>query len=261
MLNNLPEIHALWIGNKLGDISRCCLKSFYLKGHKVFLHTYSTIEDLPDGIICLDANLIIDKKNIFKHTETGSYALFSDLFRYELLKQVDGIYVDCDVYCLHPITKNNNGYIIGYESDNMINGAVLAMPSQSKLLENLLNAAYDSHFIPPWYPKKKQNRLKIKKMFGLSKHISDMPWGVIGPAAITHFIKALNLESQVEPIDVFYPVHYECINLLIDENLEINDITTQRTVCIHLYNEVLRKINLNSIGNNCILSKMLRNQI
>ena len=92
MLDNLPEIHALWIGNTLGDISRCCLKSFFLKGHKVFLHTYSKIEDLPEGIVCLDANLIIDKKNIFKHTETGSYALFSDLFRYELLKKVDAIY-------------------------------------------------------------------------------------------------------------------------------------------------------------------------
>ena len=88
-----------------------------------------------------------------------------------------------------------------------------------------------------------------------------MPWGVIGPAAITHFVKHLNLESSIQPIDVYYPVHYECINLLLDGGLEIDDITTPRTVCIHLYNEILRKVDLKSINDNCILSKMLINKV
>ncbi|EPL5572329.1 galactosyltransferase Lgt5, partial [Acinetobacter baumannii] len=30
MSNNLPTIHALWIGEKLGAISRCCLHSFVM---------------------------------------------------------------------------------------------------------------------------------------------------------------------------------------------------------------------------------------
>ncbi|EXA97121.1 alpha (1-4)-galactosyltransferase domain protein [Acinetobacter baumannii 44362_9] len=34
----------------------------------------------------VDANKIISKDQIIKHKETGSYALFSDIFRYELMR-------------------------------------------------------------------------------------------------------------------------------------------------------------------------------
>ena len=65
--NALPVIHALWVGGKLGDISRCCLKSFVMRGHEVHLHVYDDIEDVPDGITLVDGNEIIPRKNIIKH--------------------------------------------------------------------------------------------------------------------------------------------------------------------------------------------------
>lgn len=188
VLNNLPIIHALWIGNKLGKLSRCCLVSFLMRGHEVYLHTYDEIEDIPEGIKCVDANEIILKNKIIKHNKTGSYALFSDIFRYELMKKVEGIYVDCDVYCLQPIHIPRHGYLLGFEHDKSINGAILKLPSTSITLKKLLNAAYDPWFIPQWYSKIKKYRLKIKKIFGLGRHLSDMPWGVIGPEAITYYI-------------------------------------------------------------------------
>ena len=64
---NLPIIHALWIGNKLGPISRSCLQSFVMRGHEVHLHTYGDIDDLPDGVNQVDANLIISAEKIIKH--------------------------------------------------------------------------------------------------------------------------------------------------------------------------------------------------
>lgn len=259
--NTLPIIHALWIGQRLGEISSACLTSFVKQGHSVYLHTYGDIEDLPDGVIKCDANLIIPSSKIVKHKATGSYALFSDIFRYELLKKADGIYVDCDVYCLKPLTIPEHGYLFGFEDDSIINGAILALPRNSMLLNKLLDIAYNEYFIPPWYPTKKQTRLKWKKRFGLSKHISDMPWGVIGPEAITYYVKDLNVQDLAQPIDVLYPVYYSRINHLLEPNLDINDITSKRSLCVHLYNEVLKKIDLKAIDENCILSKMLQNKI
>lgn len=257
----LAEIHALWVGKKLGPISRCCLFSFVKQGHKVFLHAYNEIEDLPEGIIAVDANLIISKDKIFKHKETGSYALFSDIFRYELLKKIDGIYVDCDVYCLKPIIKNNHGYVLGYEDSNTINGAVLGLPKDSPALDSLLNAAYDPLFIPPWYSKNKQIKLKIKKILGIGRHISEMPWGILGPLAITHYINFHNLQIYVQPSDIFYPVHYQCINQLLDPQLNILDITTSRTLCVHLYNEMLKGIDLSQLPKTSLLAMFLKNKI
>lgn len=88
-----------------------------------------------------------------------------------------------------------------------------------------------------------------------------MPWGVIGPDAITYFLNELNLNNQVQPIDVFYPVHYQCIHQLIDPDLKIEDVTSSRTVCVHLYNEMLRNIDIDNIDQNSILAKMFRNEI
>ncbi|RKG33858.1 galactosyltransferase Lgt5 [Acinetobacter guerrae] len=260
-LENLPVIHALWIGKKLGLISRSCLQSFVMRGHEVHLHTYGEIEDIPSGVIQVDANIIIPSDKIIQHNETGSYALFSDIFRYELMQKVDGIYVDCDVYCLKPLTIPKHGYLLGFEDDKLINGAVLRIPKNSDLLSSLLNAAYDPKFIPPWYSSSKQFKLKIKKFLGIGKTISDMPWGVIGPKAITYFVRKLNKTDLIQPIDIFYPVHYQCINQLCDSNLNINDITTARTSAIHLYNEMLRGINLENLETNSILSRLLRNEI
>lgn len=163
---NLPIIHALWIGTKLGPISRSCLSSFIMRGHEVHLHSYGEIEDIPYGVTKVDANKVIPEDKIIKHNKTGSYALFSDIFRYELMRKVDGIYVDCDVYCLHPLTIPEHGYVLGFEDESLINGAVLRIPEDSILLRSLLDAAYSSKFIPPWYSSSRKVKLKIKKFFG-----------------------------------------------------------------------------------------------
>lgn len=262
MLNNLPVIHALWIGSKLGNISRSCLRSFVMRGHEVHLHIYDHVEDVPEGITIVDANKIIPASKIFKHNKTGSYALFSDLFRYELLTKVDGVYVDCDVYCLKPITIPDSGYLLGFEDDKMINGAVLAMPKDCQLLKDLLTAAYDPYFVPPWYSSTKQTRLKLKKSFGLGKNLSDMPWGVIGPKAITYYTYHSNLQQMVQPIDIFYPVHYQCVvGHLCSTGLSVSDITTSRTRCIHLYNEMLKAVDFTALDPESIMYQLLENKI
>ena len=255
---NLPIIHALWIGKTLGAISRSCLQSFVMRGHEVHLHTYAEIEDIPEGITKVDANQIIPANKIIKHNKTGSYALFSDIFRYELMRKVEGIYVDCDVYCLKPLTIPEHGYVLGFEDDNWINGAVLRIPADSELLKKLLNAAYDPQFVPPWYSSSRQFRLKTKKALGIGTSIADMPWGVIGPKAITYYVKQLGLKNNIQPLDIFYPVHYQCISQLCDPALTIDDITTSRTTCIHLYNEMLKGIKLDELDDRTIMSHLLK---
>jgi len=257
----LPDIHALWVGDSLGPLARCCLISFMQQGHNVILHVYNEIKDAPNGVKLADANKIIDKNKIIKHKKTGSYALFSDVFRYELMRSLGGkgVYVDCDVYCIRPILQED--YLVAFEDDSKINGAVLALPKNSIVLNDLLKAAYDPYFIPPWYSKSKQLRFKIKKILGFSKHISDMPWGVIGPEAITYYFHKHNLLSLVKPMDCYYPIHYQCVSKLLDPDLTIDDLVTYRTKCVHLYNEMLKNVDLNQISDKCVLNKMLENSL
>lgn len=262
MTTELPAIHALWIGSSLGAISTSCLNSFVMRGHTVHLHTYSKLVDIPEDIIVCDANDILPEEEIFTHKKSGSYASFADFFRYELLKQVDNIiYVDCDVYCFKPLSIPESKHLFGYEDDTIINNAVLAMPSSSKILESLLDASYDSYFIPPWSSSKNQKKMKFKKALGMSHHVADMPWGTLGPQALTFYADHFNLTSCAQPIDIFYPVHYSCVSHFTDPNLNIEDITSSRTLCLHLYNEMLKKVDISNLNPTCVLSKMLKNEI
>ncbi|VEG13284.1 glycosyltransferase [Moraxella cuniculi] len=259
---DLPSINALWIGEKLNAISTACLISFIKHGHQVNLYTYGEISNLPTGVHVLDGSTILDKSKIIKHQKSGSFALFSDIFRYALLSKIkNGIYVDCDVYCLKPLTIPEHGYLLGYENDSHINGAVLALPADSSMLNTLINLSNQPYFTPEWYSSYDKMRLRIKRLFGYANTLSTMGWGVIGPSAITHYAKKLNITNLVQPVDVLYPVQHHEVNKLLDPSLSIHDVTTLRSVCAHLYNETLKNIDLKQINPNCILAKMLYNEI
>lgn len=258
----LPSINALWIGGSLGAISRCCLKSFLQHGHEVNLYAYDDIPDVPAGITLKDASIIIPHSEIFKHRQKNSYAPFSDIFSYELLTHLEyGIYVDCDVYCIKPITLPEHGYLMGYESDTLINVAVLALPKESALLKALLQIRHNPNFMPEWYPPLRQLRLKIKRLFGFANDLATMPWGITGPSALTYYINKHQLQSLVQPMDVLYPIQYATVNQLLDPNLTLSDIISERSVCVHLYNEVIKGLDLDQLPATCILAQMLDNRI
>lgn len=261
--NNLPTINALWIGSKLGLMASACLKSFIKHGHVVNLYTYQNITDIPKGINILDANDIIDESKIFRHHKRGSYAPFSDVFRYNMLKVIDnGIYVDCDVYCLKPMNIPEHGHLLGYENPSIISNAILALPKESELLDILIHLTNQPYFTPEWYSTYDKIRLKIKRLFGRANTLGKMGWGVTGPSAVTYYTKQLQLTHLVQEIDVLYPIqHHEAKQKLLDEKLKISDIISQKSMCVHLYNETLRGMDLDAIADKCILSKMLTNEI
>lgn len=259
---DLPSINSLWIGKNLGAISSACLKSFLEHGHKVNLYAYDDIVDLPDGITIHDANSIIDRSQIFRHHKRGSYAPFSDVFRYKMLKQIHhGIYVDCDVYCLKPIHMPSHGYLFGYENASIISNAVLALPTESELLNTLINLTSQKHFTPEWYSNYDKLRLNIKRLFGHANTLGKMGWGVTGPSAVTYYAKKTGEDQFAQPSTVFYPIQHHETQKLLDANIQINNIITDDCLCVHLYNETIRQKDLTKIDPNCILAKMLRNEI
>jgi len=238
-MTNLPNVHSLWIGPRLGPIGAACLASFAAAGHKVHLHAYEAPADLPAGVTLVDASATMPKSRIIRHRQTQSLALFSDMFRYRLLRNGADIYVDCDVYCLKPIEAGD--HVFGFETDTQINGAVLGLPAGSRLLQALIAASEDPKFIPPWQPRRKQRWQRLRTRLGLHPGVAAMGWGTLGPKALTHYAKAFGVEHLAQPIDVFYPVDCKRVTALFDPGLTLGDITTRRTRCIHLYNEMMRQ--------------------
>jgi len=148
MNNDNRHIHALWIGQELSLIELLCINSFINNGHQFHLWTYNTIKTpLPKHIIVEDAAQIIPKSEVFcyKHTNQfghgkGSYAGFSDIFRYKLLYEKGGWWTDMDVVCLKPLDFPE-AYVFRTHHDFPVIGNMMKCPPRSKLMNDCYRIA------------------------------------------------------------------------------------------------------------------------
>ena len=140
-------IHGLWIGSKLSPIELLTLHSFTGHGHTFHLWVYGNLEnELPEGVLLQDANEIIPSSDIFRKKKSdpnsnigkGSYGTFSDLFRYKLLYEEGGWWVDMDITCFKPFNFDETYFFREHPILDMI-GNVMKCPKGSELMK----AAYE----------------------------------------------------------------------------------------------------------------------
>jgi hypothetical protein len=134
-------INGLWIGKTLSSVELLCLHSFLAHGHEFHLWAYDAIEtSLPAGVVLEDAARIIPREKIFcyKHFNQfghgkGSYAGFSDIFRYKLLYELGGWWADMDVVCLKPFDFDQP-YVLRTHHDFPVVGNIMKCPAGSELM-------------------------------------------------------------------------------------------------------------------------------
>jgi hypothetical protein len=234
------QIAALWIGGDLSYLEQLCLKSFLDAGHHVRLYHYEPIGNAPEGVEMADANEILPQVNFLRHGRTNSPALHSDLFRYHMLAKVDRtIWADTDAYCVKRF-DTPNGHFHAWESETGINGGVLGLPQDSATLEGLLDFTADEYAIPEWYGEKYRRELEEKRDAGTPVHAGEMPWGVWGPHALTHFLKATGEVKHSMPRVALYPFHYADRRLMLKPGIPMEDYVTDETYSIHFYGRRMR---------------------
>ncbi len=234
------QIAALWIGGELSFLEQLCLKSFLDAGHQVKLYTYHGITNAPEGCEMADANQILPQDNFLRHARTNSPALHSDLFRYHLLAANDRmIWADTDAYCVKPFTTDS-GHFFGWESPRHINGGVLGLPSDSEALGLLLDFTRDEFAIPPWFSDTERADLEARKSAGTPLHAGEMPWGVWGPHAITHFLHVTGEDKFALPPVALYPIPYRERQVMLYPGYDLSAYLTDETVSIHFYGRRMR---------------------
>jgi len=94
----------LWVGKSMNIGCTACISSFLEHGHEVHLYLYEPLVSvLPDDVIIKDAREIMPEEEVFYcQTEPGkgSPSPFSDFFRWKLLRDRGGWWVDTDVACV-----------------------------------------------------------------------------------------------------------------------------------------------------------------
>jgi hypothetical protein len=234
------QVAALWIGGSLSWLEQLCLKSFVDAGQAIRLYTYEGVTNAPEGVELADAADILPPAHVLRHARTGSPALHSDLFRYHLLAKCDRtIWADTDAYCVRPFATPS-GHFHAWESGSGVNGGVLGLPADSETLRALLDFTADPFAIPSWYGPAYEAELRAKAAAGQPVHAGDMPWGVWGPHALTHFLKETGEIRYTLPRAALYPFAYHERNLMLRRGIDAGAYVTAETFSIHFYGRRMR---------------------
>lgn len=135
-------INGLWVGKSLSKLELLTIHSFLAHGYDFRLWVYDDLRTrVPEKTILTDANEIISRDKVFsyKHRNEyghgmGSYAGFSDIFRYKLLYERGGWWSDMDITCLKKITCSAPYYFRPHHELPVV-GNLMKCPKGSELMQ------------------------------------------------------------------------------------------------------------------------------
>lgn len=231
-------IQGLWIGGQLSFVEQLCINSFRKNGHEFWLYTYGEVKGIPEGTKIIDANSILPEKDIF--IVHGSYAEFADYFRWKLLYEKGGYWVDMDMVCLKPFDLNDE-IVFGKEDPNTSSIGVLKFPKHHFLPEFMASHCADINKIYPWDRKKVKILKTIKKAVGYSNKEKYI-WGDMGgPSTFGKALKHFSLNEFGKDFTYFYPVHFVHWKCIFDDTFSGDYQLFKNTYGIHLWNEMIRR--------------------
>jgi len=237
----LPIVASLWIGGQLSFLEQVCLKSFVDHGHRTILYTYGAVGGVPDGVEVLDANLIFPSETYMCHAKSGSPAVHADAFRYRMLELQNVIWVDADMLCMRPWDFRDQ-WVFGWEKPGrLICNAVLGLPRFSKTLKRLNALCKHAYPIPPWAPAEEKARLEAAAQAGDPVHVSELAWGVWGPAALTYFLHETGEIEHVLPQMAFFPISFKDRRDLLKPGHGVDQQLDNGCYGVHLWNRRLRR--------------------
>ena len=213
-------VQGLWIGDRLGVMQRCSIRSFLAAGHPYHLYTYGPVEGVPAGVTVLDANALIPADRIWRYRDYDTPAGFSNQFRYHLLDERGGTWADLDVICLHPLP--DDPYLLPAQTLAEAPAAtcLLRAPQGSELLRRARTAA---EAVDP--------RTAI--------------WGTTGPALMSRLVDELGL--ALLPVAAVCPIDYLDWQLVLSTDEQERADLRRRTddsFAIHLWHEMWRRSGL-----------------
>lgn len=220
----MPEsstINMFWHGTALSGIEEICIQSFLDRGYAVRLFTYTDIE-MPAGVIPEDARSILPYDRLFFYDESPS--AFSNIFRYKLLWERGGWWVDTDVLMLKAEMPDCD-YYWAEEDPGRINGAVLKFPARDPLSLVLLKMS-------------EERSTNIKR------------WGYLGPELLTEILGGRTFARHCGSTNDVYPLHWrEAHFLWLPELCDEAECRLRNATFVHLWNSVLHSMRITSNNN------------
>ena len=221
--NKKITAHMFWAKGPISRLEYLCMKSFVDRNYKLLVWSYDPALEIPRGARLRDANRVDNESKLFLNRQ-GSYAGFSDYFRYKVLNRFGGLYADTDVIAVRPAEDLPRKQFLVTEHCRQknafkfyINGNVIYNPYPAKGNVIDLALAYARRF-----PK------------------DDIQWSEIGPALLSAIVSIYPLHDFViQPPAFANPIPWwDCPQKLLEEDSGSFD---DSCFFFHCYNETWRR--------------------
>lgn len=178
-------IQSLWIGGELSPMERLAIASFLHHGHRFDLYVYDEVKHVPAGATLRDAGEILPRERVFRYREHDTVSGFSNYFRYRLLLERGGWWVDTDIVCLRPFDFETEHV---FASEPAREGAtpascVIRAPRGSRAMQ-------------------------LAWEYCDGRDAATLRWGETGPRLVKEIVAACGLEELVQPAEVFCPLSF-----------------------------------------------------
>jgi hypothetical protein len=215
-------VQSLWIGGALAEMQILSIRSFLAHGHDYHLYAYDAVDDVPPGTTVRDACEILPCDSVFCYQSgfgKGSYSAFSNLFRYKLILERGGWWVDTDVVCLRRFDFDHD-FVFATERDFdrtvTCASSVFKSPPGAAFLEYCVDVAS-------------------------GKDKTTLQWGEIGPTLFSDAINRFDLGVHRVPVEAFSPIDYFEYQTLIAPRFCASRMA--QSYAVHLWNQMWKDRN------------------
>jgi hypothetical protein len=211
-------VQGLWFYEALPVMQQMSIASFLRRGHEYHLYTYGTLAGAPRGTVLRDAAEILPETEVKRDREGLGFAAFADKFRYKLLLERGGWWVDTDVICLRTF-DDPASYVFASEhtlaGDAAVpNNAILKSPAGSAILTSAYEACS-------------------------AVNVGAVGWAELGPKLMAQLIPAFGLCNSIAEPERFCPVPWFRFQLPTEPESHLG--LNPETLAVHLWHSRWRR--------------------
>jgi hypothetical protein len=209
---------SFWWGGPLSPYEWLSLKSFIDFGHRFDLYSFDPQIAVPAQVRVRDAAEVAGRAEFFVYEQgfgKGSPAGFANLFRYILLAERGGWWVDTDVVCLSDAIPDYPQFV-ARQVDGLINNAVLRFERGHPVMLRCLALAAEKG--------------------------RSVRWGDTGPRLLTQVMGELGETQSIFDPSVCYPIdHLHALDVLRPAKLARVTALLDGSQLLHLWNQMLKQ--------------------
>jgi hypothetical protein len=210
------RFQSFWHGGQLSPYEQFCLKSFVDCDHHFDLYTFDLNLAVPTGIQVRDASEVMHRDEVFTYQQgfgKGSPSAFSNLFRYKLLAEKGGWWVDTDVVCLTKDIPNFREFF-ARQGPYLVCTAIMYFEPHNPIMQQCLDEAIKSG--------------------------RAVTWGQTGPNLFTRILKGRNCFDRALAPSTCYPIHWsQAGSLLLPDAMPALAPLIKSASFLHIWNQML----------------------